>query len=139
MSGDGKDPSKKRQDRQRNQFAVGPKFSLSLPKPDPLLTQHHAKEVRSVLQGQDIVERTPQGSQAPSEQGTAPTPKDTTAEKSAIMSVKKWMKERPIDVPAPAPPMIQYPRMWASRRGRYCKFKAPGAGTYGLIRARPTY
>jgi len=138
MSDDGKDPTKKRDGSQRNQFASGPKFSLSLPKPNPLLTQHHAKEVRSVLQGQDIVERPSQGSQTSSE-SKAPTPNESGHGKTPMMSVKKWMKERPIDVPVPAPPMIQYPRLWASRRGRYCKFKAPGAGTYGLVRARATY
>ena len=140
MSEDGRDPSKKRPTgSQRNKFGGGPKFSLSLPQPGAQLTQRHAHEVRNLLQGQDIVDRNNSAEPSATEPGTAPTPNDSSPENRQIMSVKNWMKERPIDVPAPAAPMIQFPRMWTSRRGRYCKFKAPGAGTYGLVRARPSF
>lgn len=139
MSTDGKDPDKRQpKGRQRNKFGAGPQFSLSLPKPNPQTTQQHAHEVRNLLQGQDIVERNSKESGS-TDAATGPTPNDASPEKQAMMSVKNWMKERPIDMPLPAAPMIQFPRMWTSRRGRYCKFKAPGAGTYGLVRARPSF
>lgn len=92
-------------------------------------TEAHAREVREVVRGRDIVEKKPVLGER------RPAPFD----RKELMVVRNWLRDRPLE-PAPnATALVQYPRLWATKRGRYCKFQAPGAGVYGLLRARPTF
>ncbi len=91
-------------------------------------TSKHAEEVRSVSKGRDIVE-------APATRDGKPAAFD----RKELMVARSWFERRPLETGTPATPMIAFPRMWTSKRGRYCKFMAPGAGVYGLLRARPTF
>ena len=92
-------------------------------------TAAHAKEVREVARGRDIVERPEtQKEQTPAGFGNAD-----------MLVVRSWMQRRPLEAAAPAAALVHYPRLWTTKRGRYCRFQAPGAGNYGLVRARPTF
>jgi hypothetical protein len=89
----------------------------------------HADEVKEVQRGRDIVEaKNP-------ERESRPAPFD----RKELQVVRSWARGRPLEPTSPAATMIPYPRMWSSKRGRYSKFKLPGAGSYGLVRARPTF
>jgi hypothetical protein len=91
--------------------------------------EKHAKEVREVIRGRDIVERPTDGSER-----VAPT-----FGGSDLLVVRSWMKGRPFEPRLEAAALVHFPRQWSTRRGRYCRFQAPGAGSYGLLRARPTF
>jgi hypothetical protein len=97
---------------------------LTREKPD---TAEHAREVRAVARGKDIVEPLTRSRDA----SKAPFPD--------LLVVRSWMKKRPIEATQPAAALVRFPRMWTTKRGRYCRFQAPGAGIYGLVRARPTF
>ncbi len=56
-----------------------------------------------------------------------------------LMVVRSWLSRRPLETMPAAAAMVPYPRMWTTKRGRYCRFRAPGAGVYGIVRARPTF
>lgn len=56
-----------------------------------------------------------------------------------MLVVRSWLARRPLEPAVPAAALIAFPRDWTTRRGRYCRFAAPGAGVYGLLRARPTF
>ncbi|MDP7039714.1 MAG: hypothetical protein QGI45_11190 [Myxococcota bacterium] len=89
--------------------------------------QEHAQQVRKLNQGQDFIE--------------APTDKDVDKKgfEPDLLLVRSWLEKRPLEPVNKAAAMVPFPRQWATKRGRYCKFRAPGAGTYALIRARPTF
>jgi hypothetical protein len=91
-------------------------------------TEQHAKEVRAVIRGKDIVDRPEKKSDG--------SPAQFTGD---MMFVRSWMKNRPLEPQVQAAALVHFPRQWATRRGRYCRFQAPGAGSYGLLRARPTF
>jgi hypothetical protein len=91
-------------------------------------TAAHAKEVQAVLCGKSIVEAT-----------TGAEKRPPAFENKDLLVVRSWLTRRPLEPKPVAPALVQYPRLWTSKRGRYCKFKAPGAGTYALLRARPTF
>ncbi len=93
-------------------------------------TEEHAREVKAVMRGQDIVES---GASAIDEKPPA------AFDGSQMQVVRSWMDSRPLEPKTAATAMVPYPRNWNSKRGRYCKFKAPGAGVYGILRARPTF
>jgi len=84
--------------------------------------------VKAVSQGKSIVEpkRDPEGHAA-------------AFASQDLLVVRAWLERRPIEAAGPAPALVQYPRLWTTKRGRYCRFKAPGAGTYAILRARPTF
>jgi len=90
-------------------------------------TQNHAQQVKELNQGKDFVESKPRPEQA--QKGFTPD----------VLMVRSWLEKRPMEPANKTAAMIPYPRQWATKRGRYCKFRAPGAGTYALIRARPTF
>jgi hypothetical protein len=91
--------------------------------------EEHAREVREVAKGKDIVEKTAVREKRPA-----------AFDRKELMVVRSWLRRRPLEPTPNATALVQYPRLWNSKRGRYCKFKAPGAGgVYGLLRARPTY
>ena len=136
-SGSGKRRKRPPRRGERNPPPPGRKFTLSLPQPDPTLTQQHASEVLNVSAGQDIVETETLKRSPPSARRNKPVQGKFSEE--GFVEIKRWLGQQPADAPAPTSPMIQYPRMWSTNRGRYCKFKAPGAGTYGLLRARATF
>jgi len=92
-------------------------------------TEEHAKQVRAVLRGKD-------GELEWQEHHEAPPP---AFEREDMLVVRNWLKRRPVEAPPQAAALIKFPRMWATKRGRYCRFVAPGAGSYGLLRARPTF
>ncbi|MBN1962176.1 MAG: hypothetical protein JW841_14645 [Deltaproteobacteria bacterium] len=92
-------------------------------------TKEHADEVREVLSGRNIVEL----NKATRERQLA------VFHSPDMLVVRSWMSRRPIESPQPASAMVAFPRMWTTNRGRYCSFKAPGAGRYGLVRSRPTF
>lgn len=99
-------------------------------KRDPVAeTAAHAAEVRALASGHDFVELRP----ADTEQRPA------AFDRKELQVIRSWVQRRPLEPTAPAAAMIDYPRMWTTKRGRYCKFRAPGAGVYALIRARPTF
>ncbi len=91
-------------------------------------TSKHAEEVRSVRRGRDIVE-----------QSATRAGKPPAFDRKELLVARSWFERRPLETGTLAAPLIRYPRMWATKRGRYCKFKAPGAGVYGLLRARSTF
>ncbi len=91
-------------------------------------TEAHARETREVARGRDIVD-------GPTAGEKRPAPFD----RREMMVVRSWLERRPLEPTAAAAALVQYPRLWTSKRGRYCKFRAPGAGVYGLLRARPTF
>ncbi|MBJ80409.1 MAG: hypothetical protein CMH60_03745 [Myxococcales bacterium] len=90
-------------------------------------TQAHANQVRQVTHGQDSVAG--KSAQESAKGGFEPD----------LLMVRSWLEKRPMEPNNAKAAMIPYPRQWATKRGRYCKFRAPGAGTYALIRARPTF
>jgi hypothetical protein len=92
-------------------------------------TEAHAKEVREVTRGRDIVEK----------KATTHEKRPPAFDRKELMVVRKWLKDRPLEPNPSATAMIPFPRQWTTKRGRYCKFQAPGAGVYGLLRARPTF
>ncbi|MEM6732364.1 MAG: hypothetical protein AAF658_12465 [Myxococcota bacterium] len=97
----------------------------------PEETEAHAKEVKALMRGQDIVEGATQADLV--EQTPA------AFDGSKMKVVRSWMNSRPLEPVKQATTMVPYPRSWNTKRGRYCKFKAPGAGVYGILRARPTF
>ncbi len=92
-------------------------------------TEQHAREVREVARGRDIVER----------KGEAAESRPAVFRGSDMLFVRSWLQRRPLEAPSTAAALVHYPRMWTTRRGRYCRFVAPGAGSYGLLRARPSF
>ena len=92
-------------------------------------TAEHAAEVRAVAGGKDIVENLRKDTERPS----------AGFEAEKLQVVRSWINRRPLEPTPAAAAMIEYPRMWTSKRGRYCRFRAPGAGMYALLRARPTF
>jgi|WetSurMetagenome_2_1015567.scaffolds.fasta_scaffold1026936_2 hypothetical protein len=91
-------------------------------------TEKHAKEVQAVARGMSIVEPAHESEKRP-----------PAFESRDLLVVRSWLTRRPLEPKPVAPALVQYPRLWTSKRGRYCKFKAPGAGSYALLRARPTF
>jgi hypothetical protein len=92
-------------------------------------TQAHAQEVRDVLAGRNIVEHDPATRERQLAAFHAPE----------MLVVRSWMSRRPLEGPVAAAALVAFPRLWTTERGRYCRFVAPGAGRYGLVRARPTF
>ncbi|MBI3178554.1 MAG: hypothetical protein HYZ27_02775 [Deltaproteobacteria bacterium] len=103
-------------------------------KPDPAETRRHAEEIRGQAKGRDTVESRARAQDAAEREG-----KPAAFDGEDLLVVRSWLKRRPLETAPAAAALIQYPRMWTTKRGRYCKFKAPGAGVYGLLRARPTF
>ncbi|OGQ77765.1 MAG: hypothetical protein A2289_18955 [Deltaproteobacteria bacterium RIFOXYA12_FULL_58_15] len=91
-------------------------------------TAAHAREIREIARGRDIVEKM-----------AAMEKRPAAFDRKELMVVRSWMDKRPLEPKTAATAMIDFPRMWSTKRGRYCKFRAPGAGVYGLLRARPTF
>ena len=138
MSNDDSDSPKRRPRRgERNPRPKPHKFGLSLPRPNPALTQHHAQEVRGIQGGQDIVDQETLRQEHPASR--SPAAQGGAFSEHQFVEVKDWLRARPANAATPSAPVISYPRMWSTRRGRYCKFKSPGASGYGLMRARATF
>lgn len=97
-------------------------------KPKHPETQKHAQEVKAVMRGLDIVDK-----------GLEQEHKPAAFQNSDMLVVRSWMNRRPLEPKRDAAAMVQFPRMWSTRRGRYCRFVAPGAGSYGILRARPSF
>ena len=55
-----------------------------------------------------------------------------------VLVVRAWLVRRSVEPAPQAAALIKFPRMWSTKRGRYCNFSTPGA-TFGLMRARPTF
>ena len=98
--------------------------------PDKSLTRQHAAEVRRITHGEDVVDDL-------HSEPARRQPKELSRKEMVV--VKSWVQHQPLVDTGSTPAMIEYPRMWNTRRGRYCKFRVPGAGTYGLLRARSTF
>lgn len=90
-------------------------------------TAAHAAQVRAVLKGQDSVDWQP----------TAPVASAAGLNRDQVVAVRSNHSQRPLE-PSGAGALVAFPRKWSQKRGRYCKFRAPGAGSYGIVRARPT-
>lgn len=99
---------------------------------DPSETEEHAKEVRALMSGQDFV----QLGDRQADLAAKPPP---AFDREDLKVVRSWLADRPLEPRREATTMIPYPRMWNTKRGRYCKFQAPGAGVYGILRARPSF
>ncbi len=91
-------------------------------------TERHAQEVRAVARGKSSLEVAPAGEERPA-----------AFDRQDLLVVHAWMQRRPLEPKPVAPALVQYPRNWNTKRGRYCRFRAPGAGSYALLRARPTF
>ena len=91
-------------------------------------TARHADEVKAVARGADIVEATAAAEKRP-----------PAFDRQELLVVRSWLQRRPLEPTQPATALVQYPRMWNTKRGRYCKFRAAGAGAYALLRARATF
>lgn len=103
---------------------------------DPKETEAHAQEVREVIRGRDIVE--PARAKSRAANAAAPVV-PAPFEQRDLMAVRQWLGSRPLE-PAPnATVLVHFPRLWATNRGRYAKFRAQGIGEYGLVRARPSF
>ena len=89
----------------------------------------HASEVKDITAGRDFVEPA----------GSGHEKRPAAFDRQQLEVVRAWVKSRPLEPTAPAPARIPYPRMWTTKRGRYSKFKLPGAGVYGIVRSRPTF
>ncbi len=96
------------------------------PRPD---TRAHAREVREVVGGRDIVERSVRPREEVAAAFRAPE----------MLVVRSWLGRLPLEPALPPSALVAFPRMWTTRRGRYCRFASPGAGAYALLRARPTF
>jgi hypothetical protein len=92
-------------------------------------TEDHAKQVRAILRGQD-------GQLEWHEQNAERPP---GFESQDMLVVRAWLTRRSVEAPPQAAALIKFPRMWSTKRGRYCNFSTPGAGSYGLMRARPSF
>ncbi len=101
----------------------------------PAEIRRHAEEIRAQNAGKDTLEKGAGAVAAPTGREAKPPGFDHRE----LLVVRAWLKRRPLETAPAAAALIQYPRLWATKRGRYCKFKAPGAGVYGLLRARPTF
>jgi hypothetical protein len=108
-----------------------PKLGKGKGKNDPKHpeTEKHAKEVREVARGRDIVDRSLLAREV----------RPPLFKNQDMLLVRSWMMRRPLEPTSPAAALVHFPRMWSTKRGRYCRFQAPGAGVYGLLRARPTF
>jgi len=89
----------------------------------------HAKEIKALTKGKDYVDLSGQRH----EQRPAPF------DRKQLQVVRSWLKSRPLEPMSPASALVPYPRMWNTKRGRYTRFKIPGAGTYGILRSRPSF
>jgi hypothetical protein len=89
----------------------------------------HAKEVRDVVAGRDVVEK----GQPDVEKRPAPF------DREELGVVRSWVQKRPLEANSAAAAFVRYPRLWATKRGRYSRFQMPGAGVVGVLRARPTW
>lgn len=89
----------------------------------------HAAEIRALASGRDIVEM-----------GARDAEKRPAAfDRKELGVIRSWVNRRPLEPTQPAAALVDFPRLWSTKRGRYCRFKAPGAGTYAILRARPSY
>lgn len=88
-----------------------------------------AERVKELHEGNDVVEV------RPPDQEKRPAAFD----RKELQVVRSWVKGRPLEPTNPAAAMIAYPRMWSSKRGRYAKVSLPGTGSYGILRARPSF
>lgn len=91
-------------------------------------TAAHAKEVRERTAGRDKVE----------ERDTNPERRPAPFDRQELFVVRSWFKNRPLEPMPAAAALVPYPRMWTTKRGRYCQFRA-GRGVFALVRARPTF
>ena len=78
--------------------------------------EKHTEEVKTLARGKDIVE----GLTSKAEQ------RPPAFDRQELQVVRSWLQRRPLEPTHPAAAMIAYPRMWTTKRGRYCKFRAPG-------------
>ena len=91
--------------------------------------EEHAREIQAVTDGVDKVE-------------VAPGLRARTGglfEADELSFVRTWVQQRPLEQDSAAAATVPYPRMWATHRGRYARFKLAGLGLVGLLRARPTW
>ena len=105
------------------------------PPPGHPETEAHAKEVKAIGQGKNILEKA-QGAQDKAPQFNSKN----------MLLVRTWLQNRPLECGGepgapgrPAAALVVYPRLWSTIRGRYTKFKATGAGVYAIVRSRPTF
>jgi len=89
----------------------------------------HADEVKGVTGGRDIVDVDTDDREK----------RPAAFDRKELQVVRSWARSRPLEPTSPAAAMVPYPRTWTTKRGRYSKFRLPGAGVYGLLRARPTF
>lgn len=91
----------------------------------------HAAQIKKLASGEDIVET------AAKVDATEKRP--AAFDRDQLQVVRSWTRSRPLEPTHPASALIEYPRMWTTNRGRYAKFSLPGSGSYGILRARPTF
>ena len=106
---------------------------------DASITQRHAAIVKNVYSGGDIVENINK-----EKKHSSSIQQKTGLENKELLFINSWfnreIKSSSSYATKPVTnPIISYPKMWNTNRGRYCLFKAPCAGHYGLLRARVTY
>jgi hypothetical protein len=90
----------------------------------------HADEVKKLSRGTDFVERTGQEAEK----------RPAAFDRKELGVVRSWLDKRPLETTTPAAALVEFPRLWNTKRGRYLKFRAPGAaGAYAILRARPTF
>ena len=87
----------------------------------------HLHEVLAQASGVDIVEET--------RGATRRRAMVFEALRGASQTFQEWNDQRPFEV-VDATPMVEFPRDWSSKHGRYCRFHAAAEGTYGVLRAR---
>lgn len=91
--------------------------------------ERHAAEVKAQQRGRSSVDS------ATEDREHRPAPFD----RKELMAVRSWILTRPLEPTSPAAALVRYPRLWTTKRGRYARFRVPGAGIYALLRARPTF
>lgn len=89
----------------------------------------HADEVIDIAAGRDIVDAEARDREK----------RPSAFDRKGLQKIRSWTRGRPLEPNSPAATMVPYPRTWTTKRGRYSRFRLPGAGIYGLLRARPTF
>ena len=107
-------------------------ISRGFDKEDKALTKGHAEEMRAIARGHNTLERS---SAKPNNDNN-----EFFAKPTELLKVRSWVQNRPVDSASPPQAaLVAFPRLWTTNRGRYCRFQAPGAGSYGILRARPSF
>ncbi|MBI5508952.1 MAG: hypothetical protein HY903_09380 [Deltaproteobacteria bacterium] len=91
-------------------------------------TERHAAEVKATARGLSTLIKSGDAEKRP-----------PAFDSQDLLVVRSWCERRPIEPQSAASALVRFPRLWSTKRGRYCRFRAPGAGAIALLRARPTF